>query len=210
MTTALLDLVPGVVDEPGYDPRGPLTRDAHHAVRRAAYAAVTPAQRAAAQEAALDHAASRGIGAVHECAGPDISSEDDLTALLALAAGRPGPRVHGYWAEPARTAADLDRIRDLGAVGAGGDLFVDGSIGSRTAHLHAPYADAGHTGVSHLDAETIARHLTLCTRGRRPGGLPRHRRRGGRRRGRRRPRGRRHAPAWTGYGRCGTASSTPS
>ena len=163
VTTALLDLVPGVVDEPGYDPRGPLTRDAHHTVRRAAYAAVTPAQRAAAQEAALDHAAARGIGAVHECAGPDISSEDDLTALLALAAGRPGPRVHGYWAEPARTAADLDRIRDLGAVGAGGDLFVDGSIGSRTAHLHAPYADAGHSGVSHIDADTIARHLTLCT-----------------------------------------------
>ena len=164
VSTALLDLVPGVADRPGYDPAGPLTRDAHHAVRRAAHAALTPAQRAAAQRAALRHAASRGIGSLHECAGPDISSEDDLTALLALAADEPGPRVHGYWAEPARTPGDLDRIRDLGAVGAGGDLFVDGSIGSRTALLHAPYADAGHTGVSHLDADTIARHLTLCTR----------------------------------------------
>jgi hypothetical protein len=165
VSTALLDLVPGVADMPGYDPRGPLIRDAHHAVRRAAYAAVTPGQRAAAQQAALRHAASRGIGSLHECAGPDISSEDDLTALLALAAEQPGPRVHGYWAEPVLTPADLDRLRDLGAAGAGGDLFVDGSFGSRTAFLHAPYADAeGQSGVSYLDPETIARHLTLCTR----------------------------------------------
>ena len=164
VTTALLDLVPGITGRPGYDQHAPLTRDAHHAVRRAAFAAVTPAQRAAAQRAALHHAAARGIGSVHECAGPDISSEDDLRGLLALAAEPGGPRVHGYWAEPVATAADLDRLRDLGAVGAGGDLFVDGSLGSRTALLHSPYADADHTGVRHLDAETIARHLTLCTR----------------------------------------------
>lgn len=163
VSSALLDLVPGVKDEPGFDPGAPLTRDAHHAVRRAAYAAVTPAQRADAQRAALRHAAEQGIGALHECAGPDISSEDDLTGLLALAAAEPGPQVFGYWAEAARTAADLDRLRDLGAIGAGGDLFVDGSIGSHTACLHAPYADAPHTGVRYLDAETVARHLVVCT-----------------------------------------------
>jgi predicted amidohydrolase YtcJ len=160
---ALLDLVPGIQDEPGFDPQGPVTRDAHHAVRRAAYAAVTPEQRAAAQRAALRHAAEQGIGALHECAGPEISSEDDLTGLLTLAAAEPGPRVFGYWAEAVGAPADLDRIRDLGAIGAAGDLFVDGSIGSHTACLHAPYADAPHTGVSYLDADTIARHLILCT-----------------------------------------------
>jgi predicted amidohydrolase YtcJ len=163
VSSALLDLVPGIAGEPGFDPQGPVTQDAHHAVRRAAYAAVTPGQRAAAQRAALRHAAAQGIGALHECAGPDISGEDDLTALLALAAAEPGPRVFGYWAEAARTPADLDRIHDLGAIGAGGDLFVDGSLGSRTACLHTPYADAPHTGIGYLDAETIARHLTLCT-----------------------------------------------
>jgi predicted amidohydrolase YtcJ len=164
VSTAMLDLVPGVAKEPGYDPLGPLTKDAHHSVRRAAHAAVTPLQRADAQRAALAYAASRGIGAVHECAGPDISAEDDLTGLLALAADEPGPRVFGYWAEAVATPADLDRIRDLGAIGAGGDLFVDGSLGSHTASLHAPYADAPHTGTTYLDAETIARHLTVCTR----------------------------------------------
>ncbi|MCL2730845.1 MAG: amidohydrolase family protein [Actinomycetia bacterium] len=163
VSTALLDLVPGVAALAGHDPQAPLTQDAHHAVRRAAFAAVTPQQRDAAQRAALAHAAAQGIGALHECAGPDISSEDDLAALLALSREGAAPRVFGYWAQAARTPADLDRIRELGAIGAGGDLFVDGSLGSHTACLHAPYADAGHTGVSYLDAETIARHLTLCT-----------------------------------------------
>lgn len=164
VTSALLALVPGAEAMAGHHPDGPLTRDAHHAVRRAAYAAVTPEQRAAAQRAALAHAASLGIGAVHECAGPDISSEDDLTALLRLAAAEPGPHVFGYWAEAVTGAGDLARIRDLGAVGAGGDLFVDGSIGSRTACLHAPYTDAPAAGgTAYLDAAAIAEHVALCT-----------------------------------------------
>ncbi|MFC8711516.1 amidohydrolase [Streptomyces sp. NPDC057197] len=154
VTTALLDLVPAVsgpVD-------GPLTAGAHHAVRAAAFGAVTPAQRTAAQRAALARAASLGIGSVHECGGPDISSEDDFTGLLALAAEEPGPRVVGYWAEE-----DVDKARRLGALGAAGDLFVDGSIGSHTACLHAPYADARSTGTSYLDADAVAAHVTACT-----------------------------------------------
>ncbi|MFE3993353.1 amidohydrolase [Streptomyces goshikiensis] len=154
VTTALLDLVPGVrtrEDEP-------LTRDDHHAVRAAALDAVTPAQRAEAQRAALDRAASLGIGSVHECGGPGISSAEDFTALLELAASRPGPRVFGYWAD-----RDLDRAKALGAVGAAGDLFVDGALGSHTACLHAPYADAGHTGTGYLDARAVAEHIAACT-----------------------------------------------
>ncbi|MGW6883280.1 amidohydrolase [Streptomyces goshikiensis] len=154
VTTALLDLVPGVRtrdDEP-------LTRDDHHAVRAAALDAVTPAQRAEAQQAALDRAASLGIGSVHECGGPGISSAEDFTALLELAASRPGPRVFGYWAD-----RDLDRAKALGAVGAAGDLFVDGALGSHTACLHAPYADAGHTGTGYLDAPAVAEHIAACT-----------------------------------------------
>jgi predicted amidohydrolase YtcJ len=154
VTTALLDLTPGA---PGR-PDGPLTGDDHHAVRATALGAVTPAQRADAQRAALAHAAALGIGTVHECAGPEISSEDDLTGLLRLAAEEPGPRVVGYWAE-----RDVDRARALGATGAAGDLFVDGALGSHTACLHQPYADAGHTGTAHLDAGDVAAHVVACT-----------------------------------------------
>ncbi|MFD7277992.1 amidohydrolase [Streptomyces sp. NPDC059862] len=153
VTTALLDLVPGLDREDG-----PLTRDAHHAVRAAAFAAVTPAQRTEAQRAALAHAASLGIGSVHECAGPEISSEDDFTGLLRLAAEEPGPRVVGYWAE-----RDVEKARELGAAGAAGDLFVDGALGSHTACLHEPYADADHTGTAYLDAAAVAAHVVACT-----------------------------------------------
>ncbi|MFG2546134.1 amidohydrolase [Streptomyces sp. NPDC048594] len=154
VTTALLDLTPGRVARAD----GPLTGDDHHAVRAAALGAVTPAQRAAAQRAALAHAASLGIGTVHECAGPEISSEDDFTGLLRLTAEEAGPRVIGYWAEQ-----DVERARELGAVGAAGDLFVDGSLGSHTACLHQPYADAAHTGTAHLDAAAVAAHVVACT-----------------------------------------------
>ncbi|MFI6935991.1 amidohydrolase [Streptomyces sp. NPDC050287] len=153
VTTALLDMTPGIgtVD-------GPLTADDHHAVRATAFAAVTPRQRTEAQRTALAHAASLGIGTVHECAGPDISSEDDFTGLLRLAAQEAGPRVVGYWAE-----RDIDKARELGAIGAAGDLFVDGSLGSHTACVHEPYTDAGHTGTAYLDAAAVAAHVVACT-----------------------------------------------
>ncbi|WP_320777103.1 amidohydrolase [Streptomyces sp. CRN 30] len=159
VTSALLDLVPG---GPGF-PDGPLTGDAHHAVRAAALGSVTPARRAEAQRAALAHAASLGIGSVHECAGPEISSADDLTALLRLAAEEPGPRVVGYWAE--QGVEGVARARELGAAGAAGDLFVDGALGSHTACLHEPYADsaAARTGTAHLDAAAVAAHVVACT-----------------------------------------------
>jgi predicted amidohydrolase YtcJ len=154
VTTALLDLVGGGA---GREDR-PLTGDAHHAVRAAALAAVTPAQRTGAQRAALAHAASLGIGTVHECGGPEISSEDDFTGLLRLAAEETGPRVVGYWAEQ-----DVAKAKELGALGAAGDLFADGALGSHTACLHEPYADAGHTGTAHLDAAAVAAHVVACT-----------------------------------------------
>ncbi|MFF4213562.1 amidohydrolase [Streptomyces sp. NPDC001796] len=158
VTTALLDLTPGVRDKSGFTDGEPLTRDAHHAVRAAAFAAVTPAQRTEAQRTALAHAASLGIGSLHECAGPEISSEDDFTGLLRLAAEEPGPRVVGYWAEQ-----DVTKARELGALGAAGDLFVDGALGSHTACLHQPYADAAHTGTAYLDAAAVAAHVVACT-----------------------------------------------
>ncbi|MEU7650063.1 amidohydrolase [Streptomyces huasconensis] len=160
-TTALLDLVPGITGRAGFRPDAPLTDDAHHGVRAAALAAVTPRQRAEAQRAALRRAASLGIGSVHECAGPEISDEDDFTGLLRLAAEEPGPRVIGYWAEQGQEG--VARARELGALGAAGDLFVDGALGSHTACLHEPYADAAHTGTAHLDAAAVAAHVVACT-----------------------------------------------
>ncbi|WP_345713746.1 amidohydrolase family protein, partial [Kineococcus glutinatus] len=45
-----------------------------------------------------------------------------------------------------------------------GDLCVDGALGSRTAALREPYADADTRGLLHLDPATIARHVVACAR----------------------------------------------
>ncbi|GAA3395869.1 amidohydrolase [Cryptosporangium minutisporangium] len=158
-SSALRAAVPGLENLVGHDADGALTRDAHHAVRGVALGSITAAQRAAAQRETRAHAARQGIVALHECGGPDVGGEGDFTALLALAAAEPGPDVFGYWGEW-RSAA---KARELGAVGAGGDLFVDGALGSHTAALAAPYADApGTSGHLYLDAGEIAEHLVDC------------------------------------------------
>ncbi|MFC4003371.1 amidohydrolase [Prauserella oleivorans] len=160
VSSALADLAAGVRDTAGWSDDGPLTRDAHHLVRAAARAAVTPAQRRRAQETFLRAAAAAGIVSVHECAGPDISGEQDLLDLLALADAPGMPEVVAYWGEPGA----VDTARRLGARGLAGDLFVDGALGSHTAALHEPYADRpDSTGVRYLTADAIAEHLIACT-----------------------------------------------
>ncbi|RFU20756.1 amidohydrolase [Geodermatophilus marinus] len=162
-STALLDRVPGVTALPGWSPDGQLRLDAHHAVRQAAYGAVDPVQRRAAQRATLDAAAALGIGTVHEMAGPEVSGAEDLAGLLALAAERPGPRVLGYWGELAGRGG-LVLVEELGLAGAGGDLFCDGAFGSHTAALSAPYADRpGTSGALRFDPGDLVEHVRACT-----------------------------------------------
>ena len=169
VSDSLLAAVPDAPGSVGFTAEGALTRDAHHAVRAAALASITPAQRTAAQEATLRRAAELGIGALHECGGPQISGEDDFTGLLTLAARGDGPYVFGYWGE----LTDPVKSRELGGVGAGGDLFIDGAIGSHTACLREPYADApdagqghltpaGHAGAAYLTAEQIGGFVISC------------------------------------------------
>lgn len=164
VSTALLGLVPGVEELPGFSADGHLRLDAHHAVRQAAYRSVGPAQRRDAQRTFLDAAAARGIGSVHEMAGPEVSGADDLADLLAAAGERPGPVVVGYWGELAERGG-LDVVRELGLAGAGGDLFCDGALGSHTAALGAPYADRpGATGTLRFTTGQLVDHVRACTR----------------------------------------------
>ncbi|KXK60869.1 amidohydrolase [Micromonospora rosaria] len=159
VSRALLAACPEVVSVAGYDVSGWVRRDAHHVVRAAAQGSVTRAQRVAAQRVALARAAAVGIAAVHECGGPDISDEEDFTGLLRLS-GVGVPEVYGYWGELGGAA----RARELGAVGAGGDLFADGALGSRTAHVSQAYRDgeAGACGHGYLSAEQVRDHLVDC------------------------------------------------
>ncbi len=143
---------------PGQDP---VTADDHHRIRAAARALLTVDQRARARTAALDRAAALGIVAVHECSGPDIAGRTDLTELLAT---EHGVQVRAYWGQAATSADEATALlADTGAHALGGDLFVDGSIGSRTAWLTQPYTDRPHAGTSYLDADAVAAHVRACT-----------------------------------------------
>lgn len=158
-SSALLAAVPEVRGLTGFRADGLMTLEAHHALRRAANESISSGQRREAQRATRRRAAELGIGCFHELAGPDISGERDLTTLLELARTEPGPEVFGYWA----SLNDVDVPRRLGLRGGAGDLFVDGAIGSRTAALRQPYADAADTaGDLRYDAESIAGHVLTC------------------------------------------------
>jgi predicted amidohydrolase YtcJ len=159
-SSSLMAAVPGLRGVPGFGADGWQRGPAHDAVRIAALTALTPAQRRDAQRAALRRAAELGIACVHEMAGPVISSEDDLAALLALSADEPLPEVIGYWAE----LFAIGTAQELGAVGAAGDLFCDGSLGSHTAALHEAYADRPDTtGLLRFETADVAEHIARCT-----------------------------------------------
>lgn len=169
-SSALRALCPGLAGAAGYDPKRPLTADAHHLVRAEARNRLTPQQRDHARTAALNAAAAAGVVAVHECGGPQIGGLDDWDEIRAL---DHGVEIIGYWGEAVRTA---DQARALiertGARGLAGDLFVDGALGSRTAWLHEPYSDApGCVGNTYLDRDTIAAHLQACTEAGIPAGF---------------------------------------
>lgn len=146
---------------PGFDLKRPLTAEAHHAVRGAARGLLDSATRAAAQAAACREALANGIVAVHENGGPEIGGLDDFRALADLDTPL---MIRRYWGQ---AVADADAatalLAETGADALGGDLFVDGSLGSHTAWLTEPYVDAGTTGVSHLDADQVRAHLRACT-----------------------------------------------
>ena len=49
-------------------------------------------------------------------------------------------------------------------LGLAGDLNIDGSLGSRTALLRQPYADApGSSGTAYLSVEQVADHLAATS-----------------------------------------------
>ncbi|SDY96815.1 hypothetical protein SAMN05444365_104355 [Micromonospora pattaloongensis] len=156
-STALLAAVPHVVSVPGYDGSGWLRRDAHHVVRAAALGSISREQRVGFQRAALRRAAALGIAAVHECGGPGTSDEADFTGVLAMS-GDGLPEVYGYWGELLGAA----KARELGAVGAGGDLYADGALGSRTAHVSAAYLDGDGCGHGYVSADQVRDHLLDC------------------------------------------------
>ena len=158
LLSALRTARPDIASADGWSDDGLLRRDAHHQARALALESVPATQRDAARRATRARCAELGIGAFHELGGPSISSAEDFAAILALGA-EPGPQIVGYWGE----LGGIDRARELGAKGAAGDLFADGSIGSHTAHLRTVYADHDDAGFGYLSAAQVRDHVVACT-----------------------------------------------
>lgn len=158
ISTALAELVPDLAAQPGYGVDGRVERDAHHAVRDAGAARTTTEQRLGYARTAMARMAELGIGAFHEVAAPHIGPDWELP-LVRRAADEAGLHATLYWGQ--RDA--FDRIERYGVVGLAGDLNADGAVGSRTAAMRSPYADADTSGHAYLTAEQIADHVVACT-----------------------------------------------
>ena len=157
----------GIDRGPGGEPNG-LLRDNAVALVRPLLPAETPAACAGRWRAALAHAAAHGLTSVQTC---DVRSRDWPTVLAAL------EELDAQDALPLRltlqcamdTPADLQALWDAGyRPGAHGKrwkigplkLFLDGSLGARTAWLRGGYADA--PGVHGLCCLPMAEALALA------------------------------------------------
>src|SRR6478735_6607996 len=126
VSTALAAEVVGSAGLAGWSDTGPVTQQAHAAVRAVARQRLSVGQRSAAQLAFLRAAAANGIVEVHECGAGDETGRADLAALLALDGPIP---VRGYLAAAASDPEQaMMLLADTGAHALGGDLTVDGAI----------------------------------------------------------------------------------
>ncbi|WP_427017784.1 amidohydrolase [Pseudarthrobacter sp. P1] len=164
----------GLAELDGWLGEGLVVREAHHGAR-AESRRLEPAERTRVQRRALDAAAAAGYVAVAEMAAPHVGSAEDLASLAALS-GAAGSGAAGsgaavevlpYWGQAVRSAEEARGVlAALGTpvLGLAGDLNIDGSIGSRSALLREPYADApGTHGSSYLDVDAVADHLAAAS-----------------------------------------------
>lgn len=159
VSSAFLDAVPALVTTDGYRSDGFVSRDANIVAREAVFTMVPGSAQEDAISRALDEAARQGIGMVHEMGAPGDSPAEDFARIAAVSASRRLPEVVGYWGQ----LDGIDTARELGCAGAAGDLCADGAIGSRTAAMHAPYADDPTSGHLYLDSAQVRRHVVACT-----------------------------------------------
>jgi predicted amidohydrolase YtcJ len=145
----------GVDRDAEHRPTGWLREQAAHRALQLIWDLLSPARLDRARRTAVAHAAGLGITSMHEMGHPGLSTLDDA---LSWARGNWNVEVLVWW-------ADIDPTVALGhGLRPGGDLFLDGAIGSRTAAVSAGYRDGPALGgLFHGDGET-ADFFVRCTR----------------------------------------------
>jgi predicted amidohydrolase YtcJ len=127
----------GVTDPAG---TGRLQEGVSGEARRALGALLPEELRRAAITGGLTAAARRGTTGVHAIEGGDLFYDGDAALLRSMAGELPITAVL-HWS--------TDRLAEVAAAGlrrAGGDICVDGSVGSRTAKFSTGYADGPGDG----------------------------------------------------------------
>jgi predicted amidohydrolase YtcJ len=147
------EALPGVERDAGGHATGVLRDQANAHVQRWYFDSLPDTVIQEAQLRATGVAVARGVTCVHEMAMPDKRGRRDVEVLLAQQADLPLDVVP-YVAE-----RDIPYVMDLGQSRIGGDLFLDGSIGARTAALLDPYSDAEGTGDLAYEDDELAEFL---------------------------------------------------
>jgi predicted amidohydrolase YtcJ len=153
--------LPGVDRDDDGEPTGYLREQAAAEAWKWFDGRLTPDQQRAAVRAAAAHAYSKGVTEVHEMfvvewrGWPAADVLTDTVDSLAL-------EVVVYLG-----TKEVERVAALGKAQIGGDFFLDGSFGSHTAWMSAPYTSAppaGHpeTGIAYRTDEEV---LELFTTG---------------------------------------------
>lgn len=157
-----LPALEGVDRDAGGAPTGLLRESASEAAQTLVRGLLPPAQLAAARRAACERAAALGIASLHEMGHPGLSGLEDA---ITWATGRWPVEVVTWWAE-----LDPECRNDLRP---GGDLFLDGSIGTGTAATTRAYRCGGaltRGELFHSD-EAVTEFFVACTRAGRGAGV---------------------------------------
>ena len=111
-------------------------------------------------------AARRSTTTIHAMEGGDLFGDDALAVLRRIRESLPTD-VLLYWC-----GTDVDRALQEGFEHVGGDAFVDGTLGSRTAALRFPYSDDGSTrGTLLLSQDEVTKFFTQAAAARVQAGL---------------------------------------
>ena len=149
-----LDRIAGVDRDADGSPSGWLKEEASETAQSLLREQFTARDLTAARRAACGEALRLGIGAIHEMGHPGLAGIDDARAW------RDGDwplDVQVWWAE-----LDFDRAAREG-FRPGGDLFLDGSIGSCTAATSQLYGEPASNGELFHDDAAVAEWFTVCT-----------------------------------------------
>ena len=154
--SGLTDQVPGVeMDATRARPTGTLRAGALELARKWRNKLSDQEDRIEAMRQACWEAASAGVTTVHAL----FSREQDVDMLLELAGELPVDVV------PYLITMDVDLVQGRGLRQIGGDLMVDGSLGSHTAALFEPYADyPGHRGRLYFHQEQLVEFVARAHR----------------------------------------------